>query len=285
MKNGADADGRAVAFSRSPYYDDVGLFQSSGPGRERIQPTGSNRGEEKMGRNSPLVVCSAILLCTASAFAADVKDNHGAGPADPVITANCELADHKMGVQTFSPPATVPDVDPAGVTFGPIVLSADEMFIGHVVLELDCSHTWIGDLIVRLLYDENSDDVIDATSTVICRSGRTVSCGPSGSGAGCGSNFTIGAVYRFDDTATSSLPSTGCFTGTDIPGGCYQPTGLGASPLSVFEGRTKGGRWWLLVSDNATSDLFTMTSWAVHILNTPVAVAPTSWGQLKVRYR
>ena len=238
-----------------------------------------------MGRNRPLVACGAILLCTANAFAADVKVSGGDGPADPVITANCDLTDHKMGEQTFSPPATVPDVSPAGVTFGPIVLPSDGMFVNHVVLEIDCSHTWIGDLVVRLEYDENSDGAIDAASTVICRPGRTGSCGPAGTGAGCGSNFATGAVYRFDDTAASPLPTTGCFTSANIPGGCYQPTGLGTSPLSAFVDLTKGGRWWLFVSDNATGDVFSMTRWAVHILNSPVAVAPASWGQLKARYR
>lgn len=240
---------------------------------------------KRCARVLPLVACSALMACASSAFAADVKDTQGPGPTVPVITANCDLVDHKMEAQTFSPPATVPDNNPAGVTFGPIVLPADGMFVGHVVMELDCSHSWIGDLIVRLDYDENSDDVIDATSTVICRPGRTGSCGPiGGAGLGCGSNFTTGAVYRFDDTTTVSLPETVC-NSTNIPGGCYRPTGLGAGPLSVFKDRTKGGRWWLFVSDNAPTDVFTLTRWSVHILNTPVAVAPTSWGQVKVLYR
>ena len=240
---------------------------------------------KRYGRLLSLVACGALLVCAATAFATDVKDTRSERPADPVITANCDLVDHKMEEQTFSPPTTVPDNASAGATFGPIVLPADAMFIRHVVLELECSHTWIGDLIVRLEYDENSDDVIDVTATVICRPGRTGSCGAIGMGFGCGSNLTTGAVYRFDDTAASSLPESGCATLTDIPGGCYKPTGLGADPLSVFGDRSKGGRWWLFVSDNANGDLFAMTRWAVHILNSPVGVAPASWGQVKVLYR
>jgi hypothetical protein len=124
---------------------------------------------------------------------------------------------------------------------------------------------------------------MDATSTVLCRPGRTTSCGPSGSGSGCRANFTTGAVYRFDDTATNPLPES-CAE-SNIAGGCYLPTGVSASPLSVFRGLTKGGRWWLFVSDNALSDAGSVTSWTVYVLNTPVAVAPTSWGRLKVLYR
>jgi len=238
---------------------------------------------KRHGGGLSLIACGALLVYAATAFATDEKDTRSDGPPGPVITANCDLVDHKMAEQTFSPPTTVPDN--TGVTFGPIVLPADAMFISHVVLDLDCSHTWIGDLIVRLEYDENSDDVIDVTSTVICRPGRTVSCGAGGSGSGCSSNFATGAVYRFDDTAVGSLPEIGCSNATDIPGGCYRPTGLGADALSVFEGRSKGGRWWLFVSDNATGDVFTMTRWAVHILNTPVGVAQASWGQVKALYR
>lgn len=232
-----------------------------------------------------LVACGALLVFAATAFAADGKDPSGDGRADPILTADCDLTEHKMGEQVFSPPATVPDNDPTGISFGPIVLPADQMFVGHVVLELECAHTWIGDLIVRLEYDENSDGVIDVTSTVICRPGRTGSCGAGGTGSGCGSNFATGAVYRFDDSAVNSLPSTGCALGTDIPGGCYRPTGIDSSPLSAFVDRVKGGRWWLAVSDNLGGDLLTMTRWAVHILNSPVSVAPTSWGQIKLRYR
>ena len=240
---------------------------------------------KRYGRALPLITCGALLVCAATAFATGEKDTRTDGPASPVITSNCDLAEHKMAEQTFSPPTTVPDNNLAGVTFGPIILPADAMFISHVVLELDCSHTWIGDLIVRLEYDENSDNVIDVTSTVICRPGRTGSCGASGVGLGCGSNFATGAVYRFDDTAANSLPETGCSSGTDIPGGCYLPTGLDADPLSVFEGRSKGGRWWVSVSDNATGDVFTMTRWGVDILNTTVGVTQASWGQVKALYR
>ena len=203
---------------------------------------------------------------------------------DPVIAANCDLTNYKMEMQTFSPPATVLDNTPAGGTFGPIIVPADGRTISDVVIDLDWAHTWIGDLIARVDYDEDSNGSVDVSATIVCRPGRTVSCGPTGTGAGCSSNFTTGALYYFDDTAAASLPTTGCLSATNIPGGCYKPTGLGAGPLSVFEGRLKGGKWYLFISDNAAGDLLTLTKWSVHILNSPIAVEPTSWGTVKVLY-
>jgi len=230
-----------------------------------------------------LLAWSALFALPAGILGADEKVDPPAVAAPPVVVSNCDLAGHKSQTQTFSPAADIPDNSPAGVTFGPIVLPADQLVIDHLVLELDCAHTWLGDLIVRLRYDQDSDGAVDDSSTVICRPGRTGSCGPSGAGLGCGANLTTGAVYRFDDTATSPLPES-CVSGTNIPGGCYLPTGLGAGPLAVFRGLAKGGRWWLFVSDNGVSDRGTVTGWSVYLLNT-TPVTPTSWGQLKLHYR
>ena len=233
-----------------------------------------------------LAMCAALLAPGAGALAEDTKQDPEGPFTSPVIAAECDLTEYKFETQTFSPAAVISDAVanvPSSVTFGPVVVPSDGMFIEDVVLELDCSHTWSGDLIVRLDYDENTDGVIDVSTIVICRPGRTGNCGPSGTGVGCTSNFVTGFIYRFDDTATGTLPTTGC--SGNIPAGCYRPTGIGAGLLSAFEGRTKGGRWWLVVSDNQSGDSGTLTSWTVHLKNTPVSTTPTSWGQLKAIYR
>lgn len=234
-------------------------------------------------RLSTILACLA-LLAPAAAFAEDEKGDPETGFTTPIITSNCDLTNFKSGVQSFAPATAIPDNTPAGITLGPIVLAADGMYVDNVVLELDMNHPWLGDLIVRLSYDENSDGAMDVTCAVICRPGGT-SCATSGLAGTCGSNLTTGAIYRFDDTAAGTLPTSSCLNATNIPGGCYQTTGVGSNPLSAFHGRTKGGRWWLFVSDNQGSDVGNLTSWTVHILNTSVAVVPTSWGQLKLHYR
>ena len=233
-----------------------------------------------------LAACAALLALAASALAEDTKQDPEGPPTSPVIAAECDLTEYKLETQAFSPATPIPDAVlnvPSSVTFGPIVVPSDGMFIEDVVLELDCSHTWIGDLIVRLDYDEDSNGTIDLSTTVICRPGRTGNCGPGGTGVGCGSNFVTGFIYRFDDTATGTLPTTNC--SGNVLAGCYRPTGVGAGLLSAFEGRTKGGRWWLVISDNQSGDAGTLTSWTVHLKNTPVSTTPTSWGQLKAIYR
>jgi hypothetical protein len=230
-----------------------------------------------------LVVCAVSIALAPPAFAADEKEGSEGPPTAPEVASNCDLTDYKSAMQAFAPPDTVPDNNAAGETFGPIVVPSDGMFIEDIVLELDCKTTWLGDIIVRLDYDENSDGAIDVSTTVICRPGRTGACGQAGTGVGCGSDFETGFIYRFDDTAAGNLPTVNC--SGDVAGGCYRPTGLGAGSMLAFADRTKGGRWWLFVSDNQGGDRFSLTSWAVHLKNTPVSITPTSWGQLKAIYR
>jgi hypothetical protein len=188
---------------------------------------------KRCARVLPRVACSALLACASSAFAEDVKDTQGPGPADPVITANCDLVDHKVEAQAFSPPATVPDTTSAGVTFGPIVLPADGMFVGHVVMKRRPR-------LRQQLHDR-------------CRL----------------------PFRRHDDGLAAG---DRLHHGYQHPGRLLPAHGSRCRPA-------KGGRWWLFVSDNAATDVFTLTRWSVHILNRPVAVAPTSWGQVKVLYR
>jgi len=229
------------------------------------------------------LLCVAVLA--ASAWAEDVKNESGPtdGPPSEVIpAANCDLTGYKLGEQVFSPAVAVPDNNPTGVIVGPIQLADDGLLIGDVIIDLNMSSTWIGDIIATVGYDADCDGTVDAQSIIICRPGRTVSCGTSGTGAGCSSNFLCANRLLIDDTAAAALPTTGCLSATNIAAGCYRPTGLGVGNLDVFNNLRKGGCWYLAVSDNAAADLITICGWSVHILNQPpVGVDAVSWSAAK----
>jgi len=233
------------------------------------------------------LVCVAILASAAYASDPSVKDELNPTPGNPenIIATNCDLAGYKSGVQVFTPPVAIPDNNPAGATFGPITIADDGSLIDDVVIDLSIAHTWIGDLVIRVGYDEGCDGAIDVSSTVICRPGNT-GCVSTG-GVGCSANFLCNnnSPYMFDDIAPAALPTTGCSSTTNVAAGCYRPTGAGAGPLSIFEGHRKGGCWYIFASDNASLDTGTICQWSVHLKNrTTIAVTPVSWSGAKVLF-
>lgn len=233
------------------------------------------------------LLCVAVLAVSASAE--EVKNENGpteGPPSEVVPAANCNLQGYKSEVVTFTAPIPIPDNVAAGVTIGPIVIPDDGSLIADVVIDLSLVHTWSGDLIATVGYDANCDGAIDASSVIICRPGRTISCGAAGSGFGCSSNFICANTLLFDDTAAAGLPTTGCLTATNIAPGCYRPTGLGVGTLAVFDNLRKGGCWYLNISDNAAADTGNICGWSVHILNqTVVGVESVTWSATKNLYK
>jgi len=231
------------------------------------------------------LVCVMILATAAYAADPSVKDELNPTPGDPenIIATNCDLAGYKAGVQTFPTPVPIPDNNVAGVTVGPIIIADDNSLIDDVVIDLKIAHTWIGDLTVRIGYDENCDGAIDVSSTVICRPGNAT-C--TGTAVGCSSNFLCANGLFFDDVAPAALPTASCLTGTNVAAGCYRPTGAGTGPLSIFEGHRKGGCWYMFVNDQAGADLGTICEWSVHLKNrTTIATVPASWSSTKVLFQ
>lgn len=238
-----------------------------------------------MKKNYYLAAFAVLALSVAPlANAADIKvDEGGPDVAGPQLGPNCDLTGYKTEVQNFPTPVAVPDNNPAGVTIGPITVPNDGSKFLDVIVGLNWNHTWLGDIVAEVRYDAGCDGSTDAAELLMCRPGRTVSCGATGTGVGCSSNFIAANTYNFSGDATASIPSTGCASATNVAGGCYKPTGLGTDGnLDAFDQLFKGGCFYLFVSDNAGADLGTITSWQVHTLNErPVPTEVSSWSQIK----
>lgn len=225
----------------------------------------------------------ALLIVSAPAYAdSKFEDNF---PPGETAESVCDTVALKLdGTLTYSPAIGIPDNIAAGVTVGPLNVPDDGTTFVNVVLALRIAHTWIGDIVARLeYYQDCASPAPTASANVICRPG-SAQCGP-GAGVGCSSNFIAANETRYNDLALNFLPQTGCLTGTNVAAGCYRPTGVGATSMSVFTGLRKGGCFKLFLQDNAGLDIGTIAGWSVYSINSPTPSVPISWGNVKGMYR
>ncbi len=147
-----------------------------------------------------------------------------------------------MAIQTEAntTPAAIPDNGGPGNPGCSTVTIPNGGTITDVVIDVDVTHTWVGDLII----------------TVTSPAGTSAELGAP---AGCpGDDLMV----TFDDAATSTAAD---FAGTcnNLPAisGAFQPT----NPLSVFDGEDAAGDWVLCISDNAGADTGDITNFGVTV--------------------
>jgi len=117
--------------------------------------------------------------------------------------------------------------------------------IADLNVELEITHTWVGDLRVVLTHVDTGTHV-----TIIDQPGSPAST------FGCSSN-NIDATL--DDEASAPVESQ-CRTTYPAISGSVRPN----NPLSAFDGEDLGGTWRLTVTDGATLDDGFLESWSLH---------------------
>jgi hypothetical protein len=235
-----------------------------------------------------LLACTGMLVGSTMAFADEKLDD---APPGPDAGPNCDVTGYKTERIVYSTPVPIPDNNAAGVTLGPIFMPADGDLVNDVILELSATHTWVGDIIMELIYDTDCEGPLAGIPVrVLCRARGTAAAPPAPCGAGttfgCSGDLVSTATYLFSDDAANQL-GVGPLCTSSIAGGCYKPTDIPAGgSFATWRGLAKGGCWYLRVSDNAGLDLGTIRGWAVYVRNQrPVPVAETSWGKVKGTYR
>jgi len=138
----------------------------------------------------------------------------------------------------------IPDFSGAGVS--DTLNVPDSFLITDVNLEVDISHTWVGDLVFSLTHVDSGTVV-----TVMDRPGVPAST------LGCSLN-NISAT--FDDEGLSGPVETMCGAGLAIFG-----TPIPFSPLSAFDGLNANSDWILHVFDEEEFDIGTLNSWSLHL--------------------
>jgi subtilisin-like proprotein convertase family protein len=175
----------------------------------------------------------------------------------------------------YNVPTAVPDANAAGVN---IPLSVTDVgTIAGLSLTIAMSHTFIGDLVLRLHNPSNTQHL-----TLMHRPGKAGSAAGFGDNANLSSSFPIsffdGASANAEQMGNASTSTSLIVCGGDgICSFAPNPNGDGASNLSNFAGFTGSaafGIWLLNVSDNEGADTGSINSVTLNYQLASVAAVP-----------
>ncbi len=145
------------------------------------------------------------------------------------------------GSQSSSPGTAIPDNNPTGVT---VTMNVTEnVSMTDLDVNLNISHTWVGDLIVTIKSPTGT------IATIIDRPGVPATT------FGCDGNNIVATL---DDEAAAPVENV-CAGSVPTISGSFTPN----NPLSIFDGENTMGIWELTVSDNVGSDTGTINSWGI----------------------
>ncbi len=158
------------------------------------------------------------------------------------------------GTATTTPGTAIPDSNPAGLTTTLDI--TDDFNITDLDVDLDISHTWVGDIIVTLTAPDGT-----TSATIVDRPGA-----PATGTFGCSGNDILATL---DDEAATAVEDE-CGGGVPTIAGSFIPN----EALSVFDGISTLGTWTLNVSDNGGGDTGTLNAWSLNYTYDAVASAP-----------
>jgi subtilisin-like proprotein convertase family protein len=157
----------------------------------------------------------------------------------PVITCGPEPTVSETA--SDSPGLAIPDNDPAGVSS--TISITDDVTIDDLNIDLDITHTWVGDINVTIT------SPMGTSVMIVDRIGGT------GGGVGCSGDDILATL---DDAA--ALPIEGqCGSGVPSIDGTFSPN----NPLAAFNGESTLGDWTITISDNAGGDTGTLNAWGI----------------------
>ena len=192
-----------------------------------------------------------------------------------IVFSFLALASGVASADTFrsEPNLAIPDSSAAGV-LNTISVPAS-CTLNDVNIALEITHTWVGDLIIRIVH-------AGITVIIVDRPGRNPS------GVGCSADMGCARQVVLDDEGGGvaiecAAPST-CTT--CFPGGLVQAdTFIPNEALTAFIGADQAGDWTIQVSDMEQVDIGTICAWEIRTGCGPAAVEPATWGKIKARYQ
>jgi subtilisin-like proprotein convertase family protein len=151
---------------------------------------------------------------------------------------------------------SIPDNNATGVA-GTLAVTPQTGAIQDLNIDLDITHTYVGDLIVSLKHVE--------TGTTVILVDKMVKTPPS-SGSCNANNLDI----TLDDQGTGGAVETICGSGSTVP--TSPPAFTPNNPLALFNGESIGGTWELRVSDTVNIDTGTLNQFCMEWNPTDLAV-------------
>ena len=156
----------------------------------------------------------------------------------------------------FASAVTVPAGEPGGD------------IIADIWLEIDMSHTWVGDLVIKL-------DGPAGLMTLMSRPGLDEAADDGTGCCGNSSDWVFGAVQTFDDDGIIAAEDIG-LAGSPIAAQMLYPTGVydgfstpTTSLVGTYGATNAVGDWTLYIGDSAGGDVGTLESWTLHLTTTP----------------
>ncbi|WP_181566674.1 proprotein convertase P-domain-containing protein, partial [Aequorivita sp. CIP111184] len=140
-----------------------------------------------------------------------------------------------------SPGLAIPDGDPVGTTS--ILTITEDVVITDLNVNLDISHTWVGDV---------TTTITSPTGTVVTIVDRP---GYTGTGFGCSGDDILATL---DDAGTGAV-ETQCGAGVPTIDGTFTPN----NPLAAFNGESTMGDWIITISDAVAGDSGTLNAWGI----------------------
>jgi subtilisin-like proprotein convertase family protein len=180
-------------------------------------------------------------------------------------------------------PTAIPDGDPSGGLLLPAITFASQpgFSITDVVAEVGFEHTWVGDVVLRLRNTSSTGEIREAD--LLNRPGVPQS--PFGCSGDAVSSSSLGNYFFGSDLSLVPLGDTNC-PSTHLPA-CYAVAPEDPQGLEIFRGLEVGdGTWELRAFDHAASDSGFVHAWGIHLLiEHPVSVSESTWGEIKASYR
>ena len=151
---------------------------------------------------------------------------------------------HAQAYPSTDAPAAIPDggpgCGPEGTALTSSITVADGGTVSDLDVRLDITHTWVGDLIVRLDDGTTTVDLVNQP-------------GDLDNGTGCGSSEDNIVAIGDDEGGSGSFEDSAPYAA----GGRYTTN----DALSAFDGANLAATWTLTVIDTGGGDLGTLNGW------------------------
>jgi hypothetical protein len=170
-------------------------------------------------------------------------------PAPASDSAQAQIVPAHCGVSYrdfhFSRLTVIPDGNPSGVLIGPIPTLDDGRAIEDVILEIEISHSYVGNLTAWLYYDADNDGVFDAETPIELYLARPGFCA---SPPMWGYPVVLEGLYFFQHEEKAAA-----LDGWDV------------GTFTSFRGLNRGGSFHLRIVDGGGGGEGVVRSWAIHI--------------------